>query len=105
LAQLIEWPGCRFHLDEMQIEENAGLGFGVSVLLLVSVVGAIFIRKTKYNAGSTWQTCVRWSPLVSLAAVLVESNVDGIARILTPYYALLIPVLIAVGGHERLVKK
>jgi hypothetical protein len=105
LAQLVEFPGCRFHLEEMQIEENGGLGFGVSVLLLASIVVTIFLRGKRTGGGSMWQTCVRWSPLISLTAVVVESNVDGIARILTPYYALLIPIVLANSGHELLVKK
>jgi hypothetical protein len=106
LAQLIESPGDKFHLEEMQIEENAGLGFGVSALLLASVAAAGFARREKISIGSSaWQKCVRWSSVISLVSVLTQSNVTGIARILTPYYLLLLPVLLAGAGQEKLVKK
>jgi hypothetical protein len=104
LAKLIESPGSKFHLDEMQIEENAGLGFGVSALLLISVVAAFFARGKKSSGATTWQTCARWSPAISLLAVLAESNLATIARVLVPYYLLLLPPLLAGAGHERLVR-
>ena len=106
LAQLIEWPGCKFHVDEMQIEESSGLGFGVSALLLAGVAAGFFLRRKNFSdTGLRWQTCIRWSPAVSLLAVLVVSDLAEIGRIFTPYYALLIPILLACSGQEQLVKK
>ncbi len=106
LAQIIESPGCKFSLDQMQIEENAGLGFGVSVLLLASIFAAVFLRNKNFPRNETiWLKCVRWSPLISLLAVLLASNITAIARALIPYYALLIPILLVCAGHERVVKK
>ncbi|MGH7975778.1 MAG: hypothetical protein ACREC8_03855, partial [Limisphaerales bacterium] len=89
----------------MEIEEFAGLGFGVSVLVAVSFIAAIFLRVKKCHASSKWRTLLRWSPLVSLAAVLAVANLSAIARVLTPYYALLIPIALTGRGHGRLVKK
>ena len=103
---MIEPRAASFSTDEMQMEENAGLGFGVSALFLVSVVGSIFMRQKKNSSHiSIWLVCVRWSPVISLLAVMTQSNLSGIARILTPYYLLLLPPLLVCGGHEPLVKK
>ena len=111
LEQVIEAPGCRFYLDQMQIEENAGLGFGVCVLLLASVVAAKFEQRkktaivSKNPGGSTWQTCVRFAPVVSFFALITQANLAAIARISTPYYLLLLPALLAGAGQERLIGK
>jgi hypothetical protein len=87
------------------------LGFGISVLLLVSVVAVMFTRRRNPPLprhrvpGSVWQTCVRWSPAVSLFVFMTQSNLSSAGRILTPYYALLPPLLLAVAGHERLLTR
>jgi hypothetical protein len=111
LEQVMEAPGCKFHLEEMQMEENAGLGFGVCVLLLASVVAAKFGRRkntavaSKNPGGSTWQTCVRFAPAISFFALITQSGLYAIARISTPYYLLLLPALLAGAGQERLIGK
>jgi len=105
LSQLIESPGDRFHLPQMQMEESAVLGFGVCALLLVSFFAAFFLRDQKSARKLSWQTLIRWSPLVSLSAVLLESNLSAVARLFTPYYALVIPIVIAGNGHDLMVKK
>jgi hypothetical protein len=111
LAQVIEAPDCRFHLEQMQIEENAGLGFGVCILLLASVIAAKLERRktpaaqSQNPGGSTWQTCVRVAPVISFFALITQAGVDAFARISTPYYLLLLPVLLTGAGQERLVGK
>ena len=104
LGRVMEGPLCRFHLEQMQIEEIGGLGFGVSFLLLASVATAYFARRANSVCGSPWLACVCWSPVISLLALLSQSDLYEIARVLTPYYALLLPSLLACAGHERLVK-
>lgn len=111
LAQTMEWPGSELKLEEMQIEEHAGLGFGVCVLLLASVAAATSARRKNPAAapprtgGAGWQTAVRWASAVSLLALMTQSSLVAIGRILTPYYALLLPVFLAASGHERLVTR
>jgi hypothetical protein len=103
---MVEPRAASFSTDEMQMEENAGLGFGVSALFLVSAAGAVCARRKKSASGvSVWLICVRWSPVISLLAVMAQSNLSGIGRILTPYYLLLLPPLLACGGHEPLIKR
>ena len=105
LDQTMEGSICRFHVEQMQIEENAGLGFGVSVLLMASAVGALFAKSNRFSSGSMWLACVRWSPLISLLTLLTQSNLYPIARLLAPYYGLLLPPLLAWPGNGRLVRR
>jgi hypothetical protein len=102
---MLEPRAAKFSMEEMQMEENAGLGFGVSLLLLASALAALFLRQKSAAPISAWQICVRWSPLISLLAFMTQSNLGNIGRFLTPFYLLLLPPLLAGGAHERLVKK
>jgi hypothetical protein len=99
-----------FDWYELQMEENAGLGFGVSALLAASVVAVMLRRKEKLTvprpvAGLTWLRGVCWSPVVSLLALMTQSSLTAIVRLLVPYYALLLPPLLACAGHERVVMR
>jgi len=40
-----------------------------------------------------------------LLALLAQSNLYPVARLLTPYYAFLLPPLLVAAGHERIIKK
>ncbi len=103
---MLEPAAVNFPADEMQMEENAGLGFGVSLFLLASVLAAGFDRRQNFSTDNlTWQVLVRWSPVISLLAVMTQSNISALARILTPYYLLLLPVLLAGRGHALIVTK
>ncbi|MDD5138901.1 MAG: hypothetical protein PHY43_01415 [Verrucomicrobiales bacterium] len=103
---MLEHQAYEFSVSEMQIEENAGLGFGVSALLLVSVVAAGLTRQKKiFTRNSAWQRCVRWAPVISLLAMMTQYNLSVFCRIITPYYALLLPVFLNGAAQERLVKK
>ena len=104
LDRVMEHPGNTFHIDEMQVEENAGFGFGLSILLLASVIAAAFQRREP-RGSPPWQICVRWSPVISLAVMMTQSTFVAIGRELTPFYLLLLPPLLACAGHERLVRR
>lgn len=104
LGEILDSPGSQFALDQMQIEENAGVGFGVSALLLASALAAIFYRKKK-TSQSKWLICVRWSPLISLFSIFAVCHLSPISRLLAANYALLIPIPLANACQARVVKK
>jgi hypothetical protein len=105
-AVMVEPQAYDFSVPEMQTEEDAGLGFGVSIMALISVTGAFFVRQpASPTRESTWLVCVRWSPVISLLALLTQYNLSLICRIITPYYLLLLPALLALGGHEKLINR
>jgi putative effector of murein hydrolase LrgA (UPF0299 family) len=107
---LIEPGAAEWLVPEMQIEENAGLGFGVTLLLLFSTIAAASIGKSfglgqSDPNGSLWRTAIIVTPWISTFALLTQSEVYPIGRILAPYYPLLLPLLLASPGHTQLVKK
>jgi hypothetical protein len=108
LRQTIPWPE---QLPEMQIEENAGLGFGVCVLLLASMVAAMFTGRNHPgdpgpgDRGGRWQTCVRLAPIVSLVALLTQSHMGDSSRLVIAYYAFLLPPVLVCAGHEWVVTR
>ncbi len=112
LQQAFVEPGAAgFKLDSMQTEENAGLGFGLTLLLLASVAGAARQNGWKlfhwqFDSGTAaWLTVLRWLPWLSLLALLEQSTIFTIARVLTPYYGLLLPALLAGPAQARLVRR
>jgi len=105
---MAERGAAEFSLPELQIEEYAGLGFGVSMLLLISFFYATIFGKSapgQRDRPSIWMICLRWSPPLALLALLTQSNLTTIARFLTPDYALLLPVLLVRAGNEQLVER
>lgn len=108
---LAEPAAAGFQAVEMQIEENAGLGFGVTILLLASVVAVVMhqgrslFKIQLHSAEDWWQASLILSPWVSFFAIVSQSEVYAIGRIVAPYYLLLLPLLLASPAHEQLVQK
>ena len=98
-------------VGEIQVEEGAGLGMGVSLLLLLSLLSALIYRKTipGGNHPSAPVNLARWalllSPYISLAVFMAKASLATEARLVTPYYGFIIPVLLAGRAQERIVKK
>ena len=108
---LSEPAAIELDASEMQIEENASLGFGVTLLLLVSTAVAVLLSPKSlfqihlHPPEGLWKTVLIISPWISLLALLSKSEVYAIGRILAPYFFLLLPLLLAPSAHEQLVKK
>ncbi len=98
-----EPAGAQWQLGEMQVEETAGLGFGISVLLAVSV-GAGLVFRRKSSKRDWWLTLLLLAPWVSFLAFMLKSNLSTSARLAAPYYGLLVPLLLVIAGHECLVR-
>jgi hypothetical protein len=101
LQENMEAGAAGFQIPEMQMEESAGLGAGVTLLVLV-----VFVRKIR--AGKI--CCARLFgpeilvPLGAWAGVgvfMVQVGVAGSARYLLPFYPLLVaPVLAGAGAGD-----
>jgi hypothetical protein len=92
----------------MQMEEVAGLGFGVSVLLLTSLAASVFGKgrtvpgaKRGFDALYSWAIVL--SAFIGLLVFATKTGASGPVRHATPYYALLIPALLMTGSQVRLV--
>lgn len=93
-----------FAVGDLQMEESAGLGFGLGILLVVSLLAVWRARPSiTGNRLSLWLQAVRWSPVVSLLVIMAESWMGAISREITPYYALLLPLALAPAGQAWLV--
>lgn len=100
-----ERAGARWHLGEMQVEETAGLGFGISLLLAVSWIACWFVRRRGIVAKRDWQLLfLQVAPWLALLAFMLKSNLSTSARLASPYFGLLIPLLLAAVGHGQLVR-
>ncbi|MSU58491.1 MAG: hypothetical protein EXS35_09990 [Pedosphaera sp.] len=105
LLNTFEPGGANLALAELQNEEACGLGFGVSFLLIVSVAAAWTHRKmAKISTGGTARI-IRWSPYFSFLVYAANSGVSTVARIITPYYLLLIPLLLTGLGHVEVCRR
>jgi hypothetical protein len=112
LHKLVAEPAAvEFQAEEMQVEETAGLGFGVTLLFFISLAaaaakrGGTFLNLQFASSEAAWRAAIRFTPWISLLALLSQSEVYPIGRILAPFYALLPPFFLANPAHEQLVKQ
>lgn len=98
-------PG--FHsLGEIPTEESSGLGFGLSVLLLVSWMAALRWRRAVSARCSPWQQRLFLSgAMVALLFFFAKSAMSALPRLILAYYPLLIPALLAAPAQAVLVRK
>jgi len=107
MLSMMEPAGANLHIDEIQIEEDAGLGFGVCILLLA---GFIFAQTPPASAAQTtatdrWLTWVRWSPFIALIVMFSQANSAPLGRTIAPYYLPLLPLLLQGRRPEMLLKR
>jgi hypothetical protein len=86
-------PGARnWHLIELQVEESAGAGFGVTVLIGLSVLGVVLRsgrNKSGPSSGDLVTRLVCIAPWISVAYMMTKLNLGGGPRYLATYYPLL----------------
>jgi hypothetical protein len=107
---MAETGAMEFQMQQMQIEEGAGLGFGLTIFLGLSVIlAAAHGRKASplrfSSPDALWRNAIILAPWISTFALLTQSVVYPIGRILAPYYVLLLPLPLMFAAHEQLVKK
>ncbi|HEX7577369.1 MAG TPA: hypothetical protein VF430_04960, partial [Verrucomicrobiae bacterium] len=113
-------------LGELPTEDWAGIGFGLSVLLAVSVVAVFFQHRTSniehrtsnemaghpVNIGCSalnvecWMLPVlRLAPWIALLAYTMKSGMVTPGRLIAPYYILLLPLLLVGAGQSQIVRR
>lgn len=105
LESCFEPGGAHFKLLEMQLEVAAGLGFGVSLLVLISCTWGFLSRTPAPGPTDQLARLIRWSAWLCLLVYMVKTGLSTSARIITPYYCLLLPLLLAGSGHETVVRR
>lgn len=101
-----------FWLGELPTEDWAGLGFGLSVLLAASLAASLPLRRTAQaspfgaRAGAEWlRRGVILAPWAALLFYCAKSGLVTAARLISPYYALALPLLLVPAGQAVLVRK
>lgn len=95
---------CR--LGELPTEEWAGLGFGVSCLLAASVLASRLHRPTSVPTRPSWPLrAVLVMPYGSLLFFFAKSGMMTLARLVSAYYPLLLPVLLRGPGAASVVRQ
>jgi hypothetical protein len=107
LHQTMAEPGAaEFQLPEMQMEESAGLGFGLSFFLPISFMAAWFLHRNRPRQFIwDYRALLRWLLAAMFLAVMTQGGLAGVARLMTPFYPLVLPVLLTGAGHGDLVRK
>jgi hypothetical protein len=89
-------------LNELPQEETAGLGLGITLLLLAAIVAAIweFIRKKSFQKISP----VGLAAWISVLFFMLKMGSEATARLLLPYYPLAIVPVLLLPIQERLLR-
>jgi len=104
-------PGAgNWHLPEMQVEEGAGLGFGITILLGLSVLAVVIGRRppARLPAKPPSDLVLRLvclAPWISLLYVMMKLSLGGGPRYLAPYYPLLAMGLLLSPAHAGLIRR
>lgn len=95
-----------YAVRELPGEEHAGLGFGVTWLLLLTLLHGL--RRPDSWSGPWFRDRARMAllllPLVALAPYLARSGITTAGRILAPYYPWLLPSLLILGSASTAVR-
>jgi hypothetical protein len=100
-----------FNLPEVPTDDYAGMGFGLSALLGISVLASLLNRGRKPYAPSPRSIpggiclLVRMSPWLSLAVYCMGTGMVTAARLIAAYYPLLLPLLLAHPAQTAIVRR
>ncbi len=106
-----EGGAARLNLGELRVEEQAGLGLGVSGLLLIGVVAGMWLARRQRGPWLQVRTA-NWgnralllSPFVGLGIFMLTSGLSGLPRLLAPYYLMCAPALLGLGAQALVVRR
>ncbi|MGA2786709.1 MAG: hypothetical protein ABSF60_04205 [Verrucomicrobiota bacterium] len=109
---IVNFQGGYFQLWELPTEDWAGVGFGISLLALISALASFFgggFCMAKVSAGqSVPPKLCRWvlvTPWVALLAYCAKAGMATPARLIAPYYPLLLTLLLVGAGQAQIVRR
>jgi len=106
-------------LGELPTEDWAGIGFGVSLLVAVSMIAVLFQHRTSnemagrpvnigcsaFDVGCWMFPLLRLSPWIALMGFCMKSGMVTPNRLIAPYYPLLLPLLLAGAAQSQIVRR
>ena len=104
-------PGAsNWHLEEMQVEESAGLGFGMTILLGLSVLAVLLGRSRRDQPptalpGDLVTKLVCLVPWISVFYIMTKVSYMGSVRYLASYYPLLSMGLLLSPAQVGIVRR
>jgi len=103
-------PGAvDWHLGEIQVEEEAGLGFGITSLLLLSLLAGFLGRRRGETASrkgnDLFLRVLCLAPWVSLLFLMTQLNANGSVRYLASYCPLVIMGLLRGSAQSAVVRR
>ncbi len=98
------------HLSELQVEEGAGAGFGITILLGVSLLAVVIGSKRRAaprsgTSGTLVPRLLCLAPWVSLLYLMAKLNFGSGPRYFAAYYPLLIMGLLRSPAQAELVRR
>ncbi len=103
----VELGAASYELRELNNEENAGLGTGPTLLLVLLAYASWRGPKKRHTNSATPFSVrlVRGSPWVSILVFLAGTGMVACGRVAAPYYAMLIPALVAGPGAAAATRR
>ncbi len=109
LQQHFETSPAHWRLEELAVEENSGLGFGATWLLVASLAAVTInrLRRPKVPARPVdlWLRMVCVAPWLGLAYTMSKLGLSSGARYLAPYYPLLLMGLLLGSAQAQLTTR
>jgi hypothetical protein len=103
-----DYPQFQLQLGELPQEEVSGLGLAVIVLLIVSMAARVLLPERKQEKTALGEFGIEtWVTVASVIALLLYHNPIGCeptARMLAPYFCLLVPWFLKHRVNLRLVR-
>jgi len=101
------------YLGELPTEDWCGLGLGVSFLVAVSAGAAWRLRRsvtpllpaTRQPIPEWVRRCALAAPWLALIAYCSKTGMVTAARLVSPYYPLLLPLLLTAAGQREVVRR
>jgi hypothetical protein len=97
-----ESGGANFAVPDFQGEEWAGLGAGLTILILASSIVAF--RRNGLARTPAWILYLWSSFIIAIIAYFLKAGMTTVGRHVLPYYIPLIAPLLLLPGHSALLK-
>jgi hypothetical protein len=110
LQRHFEPEAAHWRLPEIQVEEGAGLGFGMTILLGLSLLAVAFewrrrVKRPAVPPGNLVLRLVCLAPWVSLLYAMRKLGLSSGPRFLAPYYPLLSMGLLLAPAQAELIRR
>jgi hypothetical protein len=97
-----DYPRLEIGIGEIPTEEGAGVGLGIALMIMASLVAGLFWKWTPISDRALIVGLLGW---VAIIALMMKLGNHGIARLASPYYPVLILPVLAMDSQKLLVRK